>query len=176
MSPLSLLYSEKRSNFSKSVKGTFKKLKNSQCFRLATCYCGIFGKSGLSDIWYFRSDDRFPRELLIDLERLNFRTIFSLNYSKGKQFFHVGIFNGLRKIFWLIATPLSHCVSRFQKVFKKYTHLLTLVDNCTSYKNYAINASQTWLKTKVNKLISYSSENYGFFFKGRTYQHVMTRW
>ena len=128
MSPLSLLYSEKRSNFSRSVKGTFKKLKNTQCFRLATCYCGIFGKSGLSDIWYFRSDDRVPRRLLIDLERLNFQTIFSLNYSKGKQFFHVGIFNGLRKNVWLIATPLSHYASRFQKVFKNIrTYWLLLI-------------------------------------------------
>ena len=41
---------EKRIIFSKSVRGTSKKLKNTQCFRFAICYCGIFRKSGMSDM------------------------------------------------------------------------------------------------------------------------------
>ena len=41
---------EKRIIFSKSVRGTSKNLKNTQCFRFATCYCGIFRKSGMSDM------------------------------------------------------------------------------------------------------------------------------
>ena len=36
--------------FSKSVRGTSKKLKNTQCFRFAIYYRGIFRKSGMSDV------------------------------------------------------------------------------------------------------------------------------
>ena len=56
----------KKEIFSKSIKGTSKKLKNIQCFRFAICYCGIFQKSGMSDI-YFRSDDKVLRLLHTDL-------------------------------------------------------------------------------------------------------------
>ena len=45
-----LFYSGKGKIFSKIVRGTSKKLKNTQCFRFAICYCGIFRKSGMSDM------------------------------------------------------------------------------------------------------------------------------
>ena len=90
---------EKGIIFSKSVRGTSKKLKNTQCFRFAICYCGIFRKSGMSDMWYFRSDDKVPRQSPIDLQKQNFRIFFPLNFTKEGRFFHVGIFNGLRKFF-----------------------------------------------------------------------------
>ena len=35
-----------------------------------------------TDIWYFRSDDKVLRQLPIDLQRLNFRTRFPLNFTK----------------------------------------------------------------------------------------------
>ena len=90
---------EKGIIFSKSVRGTSKKLKNTQCFRFAICYCGIFRKSGMSDMWYFRSDDKVPRQSPIDLQKQNFRIFFPLNFTKEGRFFHVGIFNGLRTFF-----------------------------------------------------------------------------
>ena len=133
---------EKRIIFSKSVRGTSKKLKNTQCFRFAICYCGIFRKSGMSDMWYFRSDDKVPRQSPIDLQKQNFRIFFPLNFTKEGRFFHVGIFNGLRKFFWLIITPLPHCVSRLQSktnLEKIYTYccwslhqLQKLRDKCIS--------------------------------------------
>ena len=41
---------EKGIIFCRSIKGTSKKLKNIQCFGFVICYCGIFRKSGMSDI------------------------------------------------------------------------------------------------------------------------------
>ena len=142
---------EKGIIFSKSVRGTSKKLKNTQCFRFAICYCGIFRKSGMSDMWYFRSDDKVPRQSPIGLQKQNFRIFFLLNFTKEGRFFHVGIFNGLPKFFWQIIALLPHCVRDFKakQIWKKYTHLLTVVDHCTSYKSCVINTSQTCLKRKA---------------------------
>ena len=122
---------EKGIILSKSVIGTSEKLKSTQCFRFAICYCGLFRKSGRSDTWYFRSDDKLSRQQPIDLQKQNFRSFFTLNFTKEDRFFHIGIFNGLRKFFLLIITPLPHCVSRLQNK-TNLEKIYTLTDCCWS--------------------------------------------
>ena len=119
----------------------------------------------MSDIWYFRSDIKVLRQLPINLQWLNFRIFFPLNYTIYDQFFHVGnFFYGFRKKLWLITTPLTHCVSRLQ--------------NKENWENNkcVINASQICLKREAKWLISNSSKNYGCFVQDRNRQHVMASW
>ena len=80
-------------------------------------------------ILYYRSDDKVPRQSPIDLQRQNFRTFFPLNFTKENRFFHVGIFNGLRKKFWLIVAPLPQCVRRLQNK-TNLENMYTITDCC----------------------------------------------
>ena len=131
ISPCGCFIQKKEKILSKSVRVTSKKLKSVQYFRFAISYCWIFRKSGMSDMWYFGSIDKVPRQSPIDLQRQNFRTFFPLNFTKENRFFHVGIFNGLRKKFWLIVAPLPQCVRRLQNK-TNLENIYTITDCCWS--------------------------------------------
>ena len=98
------------------------------CYLLIAEYSGKVA-SPICDI--FEVMIKSPRQSPIDLQKEDFLILSLLSYTKEGQFFHAGIFNGSRKIFWLIITALPHYLSRLQSK-TNLEKIYTLTEGCWS--------------------------------------------